>query len=173
MMPLVVVLVALIPIGLYFWREHKLSTPSLQWPVLAKILSLQYEANPPRMSGLYEGRRVAVEAAPGGAAELLAGEAAADRWVLEPGSGRAREYVAGAAGRAPVLSPARLKALARLARALDAWRGGAVEAAFSYDGDKLYVHHARALEPPRPVQPLSDPFTPRPAPEALNVKSVR
>ncbi len=59
-------LVALIPIGLYFWREHKMSTPSLQWPVLAKILGLQYEAAPPRMSGNWNGRRVAVETVPGG-----------------------------------------------------------------------------------------------------------
>ena len=59
-------LVALIPIGLYFWREHKMSTPSLQWPVLGKILSLRYEANPPRMSGNWNGRRVAVESVSNG-----------------------------------------------------------------------------------------------------------
>jgi hypothetical protein len=58
-------LVALIPIGLYFWREHKMSTPSLQWPVLAKILGLEYDNAPPRISGNWNGRRVAVESGPG------------------------------------------------------------------------------------------------------------
>ena len=61
MMILLAVLGAMLPIGLYFWREHKLSTPSLQWPTLAKILGLQYEAKPPRMSGKWNGRQVAVE----------------------------------------------------------------------------------------------------------------
>jgi hypothetical protein len=63
-MMILLALVALIPIGLFFWREHKMSTPSLQWPVLAKILNLQYEADPPRMSGNWNGRRVAVESGP-------------------------------------------------------------------------------------------------------------
>jgi hypothetical protein len=59
--------VALFPAALYFWREHKMSTPSLQWPTLAKILGLAYEAKPPRMSGAWNGRRVAVESGPEGA----------------------------------------------------------------------------------------------------------
>lgn len=66
MIALLAVLAALIPIGLYFWREHKTSTPSLQWPTLAKILALQYDAAPPRMSGNWNGRRVAVESSPSG-----------------------------------------------------------------------------------------------------------
>ena len=57
---------ASIPFALYFWVEHKTSTPSLQWPALAKILSLQYFDAPPRMSGNWNGRRVAVEAGSGG-----------------------------------------------------------------------------------------------------------
>jgi hypothetical protein len=67
MIALLAVLGAMLPLGIYFWREHKLSTPSLQWPVLAKILALQYDAAPPRMSGKWNGRRVAVETSPGGA----------------------------------------------------------------------------------------------------------
>jgi hypothetical protein len=59
---------ALIPLGLYFWVEHKTSTPSLQWPALAKILALQYDATPPRMSGSWNGRRVAVESVTGAVA---------------------------------------------------------------------------------------------------------
>jgi phosphohistidine swiveling domain-containing protein len=118
-------------------------------------------------------RRVLVEAASGSIDALLAGGAAADRYALEPRSGRVLESVPAAADGKALLSADRLKRLARLARALDAWRGGAVEAAFSFDGDKLVVHHARPLEPPRPPQPLNDPFSPRPAPEALNVKPAR
>lgn len=54
-------LAVLVPFVLYFWREHKTSTPSLQWPTLAKILALTYEAEPPRMSGNWNGRRIAVQ----------------------------------------------------------------------------------------------------------------
>ena len=56
-----------IPIAWYFWREHKLSTPSLQWPGMCKILGLEYEANPPRMAGTWNGRKVVFEAAANGA----------------------------------------------------------------------------------------------------------
>jgi hypothetical protein len=61
MSALIIVLLALVPFAFYFWREHKMATPSLQWPVLAKILALTYEADPPRMSGNWNGRRIAVE----------------------------------------------------------------------------------------------------------------
>jgi phosphohistidine swiveling domain-containing protein len=118
-------------------------------------------------------RRVLVEAAPGGIDALLAGGATSDRWALEPRSGRTVEFVPGAPDGRPRLSPERLERLARVARALDAWRGGGIEAAFSYVGDKLFIHHARPLEAPRPPRPLNDPFSPRPAPEALNVKPAR
>lgn len=76
MMILIAVVGAMIPIGLYLWTQHKTSTPSLQWPVLAKILGLQYEANPPRMAGSWNGRRVAMETAPAGvtATAWLSGE---------------------------------------------------------------------------------------------------
>jgi hypothetical protein len=118
-------------------------------------------------------RRVLVEAAAGSSPDVLSGGAAADRYVLEPRTGRALEAVPAAADGKLLLSAQRLQRLARLARGLDAWRGGAVEAAFSFDGDKLEVASARALEGPKPLQPLSDPFNPRPAPEALSVKPVR
>ncbi len=118
-------------------------------------------------------RRVLVEAATGGVDAVLAGGAAADRWALDPRSGRALEFVPGSPDGKPRLSPAQLARVSRLARGLDAWRGSAVEAAFSFEGTDLVVHHARPLEPPRPPQPLNDPFTPRPSPEALSVKPVR
>ncbi|HEX4048357.1 MAG TPA: hypothetical protein VH309_11010, partial [Elusimicrobiota bacterium] len=118
-------------------------------------------------------RRILVSAAPGGAAELLSGGAAADRYALESRSGRALEVVPSAADGRPILSAERLKRLARLARALDAWRGGGIEAAFSFDGDKLYVHHARPLALPPPPRPWSEPLSSAPAPEALSVKPVR
>ena len=66
MILLIAVLGASVPFALYFWVEHKTSTPSLQWPALAKILSLQFFTSPPRMSGNWNGRRVAVESGPGG-----------------------------------------------------------------------------------------------------------
>ena len=57
---LAVVLVA-IPMGIYYWREHKLSTPGLQWPVLAPILKLDYTPNPPRLYGTRNGRQVTID----------------------------------------------------------------------------------------------------------------
>ncbi len=51
-MNLLLILVAcMIPFIWYFWREHKLNTPALQWPALKTVLGLQYEANPPRLRG--------------------------------------------------------------------------------------------------------------------------
>lgn len=65
-MTALIALLALVPIGLYVWREHRMATPALQWPVLAKILGLQYESNPPRMSGKWNGRTLAVESGAAG-----------------------------------------------------------------------------------------------------------
>ena len=66
MILLLAALGAMIPFALYFWVEHKTSTPSLQWPALAKIMNLLYIDAPPRMSGNWNGRRVAVESLPAG-----------------------------------------------------------------------------------------------------------
>ncbi|MBI4371135.1 MAG: hypothetical protein HY552_02435 [Elusimicrobia bacterium] len=115
--------------------------------------------------------RVVVEAAPGGVDGLLSGSAPADRWALDARDGRAREAVV--AGARPALSPERLARVARLARGLDAWSGGGVELAFSFDGPRLRVHHVRPLEPPRLPAPAADPFSPRPEAEALSVRPVR
>jgi hypothetical protein len=68
MILLLAVLGAMIPLGLYLWTEHKTSTPSLQWPALAKVLALRYDDAPPRMSGNWNGRRVAVESGAAGVA---------------------------------------------------------------------------------------------------------
>jgi len=54
------------PLAWYFWREHKLNTPSLQWPSMHTALGLTYEANPPRLGGAWNGRKVAIEAAADG-----------------------------------------------------------------------------------------------------------
>jgi hypothetical protein len=59
-------LFALAPIGWYFWREHKLNTPSLQWPSLKSVLRLEYKSDPPRMSGNWNGRKIALEAGDAG-----------------------------------------------------------------------------------------------------------
>ena len=53
--------VALLPIGLYLLKQAKVSTPSLQWPALAGVLKFQYQAQPPRMLGDWDGRHVSVE----------------------------------------------------------------------------------------------------------------
>jgi hypothetical protein len=71
-----------------------------------------------------------------------------------------------------VLSPERLARVARLARALDAWKGAGVEVAFSFSGARLIAHTARPLDSPRPVLPLNDPFSPRPEAGFLNIKPV-
>lgn len=80
-----IALAALIPVGLYFWREHKLSTPSLQWPALAGILGLRYEADPPRLTGKWNGRAVAVTAPAGGGVTVTAGLNAATALRVECG----------------------------------------------------------------------------------------
>lgn len=66
MSPILYVLVLLAPIAWYFWREHKLNTPSLQWPSLKKLLGLDYQADPPRMGGNWNGRKVALESGESG-----------------------------------------------------------------------------------------------------------
>ncbi len=50
-----------VPMGIYYWREYKISTPRLQWPVLAPILKLEYLPDPPRMQGTRNGRKVTVD----------------------------------------------------------------------------------------------------------------
>ncbi len=66
MTPLLVLLAFALPAAWYFWRDHKLSTPSLQWPGMRTILGLEYEANPPRLGGTWNGRKVAIESLEGG-----------------------------------------------------------------------------------------------------------
>ncbi len=101
-------------------------------------------------------------------------EAGGDRYVLDRRSGRqAAPARLSAADGKPALDAARLARVARLARALDAWKGAGVEASFTFTGGKLMLQSARALEAPRPVTPLLDPFSPRPAAETLNVRPVR
>jgi hypothetical protein len=113
--------------------------------------------------------RVFVEAASGGADSLLSGTAATQRYALDSASGRALQAPASGA----LLSPERLKRVARLSRSLDAWQGGGVEAAFSFVGTKLLILHARPIAPPAPPQPLSDLLTPPPSTQNLDIKAVR
>jgi hypothetical protein len=115
-----------------------------------------------------------VEAAPGPLADLLSGTARSDRYALDPRTGRALVSSPGEPDGRLLLSAKRLARVARLARALDAWRGTGVEAAFSFDGERLLVAHARALLPPAPLTPRTDPLGPRPEPaQALDVRPVR
>lgn len=78
-------LLAVAPIAWYFWREHKLDTPSLQWPSMKDALGLTYEANPPRLGGTWNGRKVAIESVDGGAT-LTAWLAAETRLRVECGA---------------------------------------------------------------------------------------
>ncbi len=55
-----------LPVAWYFWRDHKLNTPSLQWPAMKTVLGLAYEADPPRLGGAWNGRKVAIEMGEGG-----------------------------------------------------------------------------------------------------------
>jgi len=55
-----------LPAAWYFWRDHKLNTPSLQWPAMKTVLGLAYEADPPRLGGAWNGRKIAIEAGEGG-----------------------------------------------------------------------------------------------------------
>jgi hypothetical protein len=65
-MSLILILAACaLPFIWYFWREHKLSTPALQWPDMKGVLGLQYDANPARLSGSWNGRKVAIESLEG------------------------------------------------------------------------------------------------------------
>lgn len=118
-------------------------------------------------------RRVLVEAAPGSIDRFLDGRKDADRYQLEPISGRALDVLVSSPNGRRLLAAGRLERLARLARALDARQGGGIEAAFSFDGERLIVHHAKPLETPRAIRPLVDSLSSRPAPETLNVKPVR
>ena len=64
---LLILLACAVPFVWYFWREHKLNTPSLQWPSMKTVLGLAYEPNPPRLGGSWNGRKIAFEAFEGGA----------------------------------------------------------------------------------------------------------
>lgn len=55
-----------LPAGWFFWRDHKINTPSLQWPAMKGVLGLEYEADPPRLGGTWNGRKVAIETVEGG-----------------------------------------------------------------------------------------------------------
>lgn len=61
-----------VPIVLYFAKQTKANTPSLQWPVLAKELGWQYQGQPaPKMLGDFEGRHASVELREGRAVVAL------------------------------------------------------------------------------------------------------
>ncbi len=114
--------------------------------------------------------RLFVEAAPGSLEAIVAGDVETASYVLDRRTGREAAPRSGSA--AAALSADRLARVARLARALDSWKGAGVEVAFSFSGGRLIAHYAHAIEPPRPVLPLNDPFAPRPDAQFLNIKPV-
>ena len=64
---LLIVVFAIVPVGIYYYRQWVMSQPRLQWPVLAKLSNLQFEDKPPRLSGKWNGWNVAVDVYRGGA----------------------------------------------------------------------------------------------------------
>jgi hypothetical protein len=54
-------ILGLFPIIMYLLKQAKTSTPSLQWPALAGVLKFQYQSQPPRMLGDWEGRHAGAE----------------------------------------------------------------------------------------------------------------
>ena len=74
-----------VPVSLYFWREHKISTPSLQWPTLGKILNLSFSDAPPRLEGNWNGRELSFEALAAGGVRSTAKLNAATRLRVECG----------------------------------------------------------------------------------------
>ncbi len=114
--------------------------------------------------------RLLVEAAPGPLDGIVSGDAETQSYSLDRLTGRELSPRAGAA---VSLSAERLARVARLARALDAWKGSGVEVAFSFSGERLIAHTARSLDSPRPILPLNDPFAPRPDAQFLNIKPIR
>jgi hypothetical protein len=114
--------------------------------------------------------RLFVEATAGALDGMLSGDAETESYSLDRGSGRELSPRTGSAS--AVLSAAQLARVARLARALDAWKGSGVEVAFSFSGGRLIAHTARSLDSPRPVLPLNDPFAPRPDAQFLNITPV-
>jgi hypothetical protein len=59
-MIIVIILIALVPLYLFFSYQMKRSSPTEQWPVLAPDLKLVYETDPSRMTGAWGARRVQI-----------------------------------------------------------------------------------------------------------------
>lgn len=92
---LLVLAFGVLPIALYFWKEHKVSTPKLQWPSLGNILNLRFEDGPPRLHGSWNGREVGFEALAAGGVRATAKLHAPTRLRVECGE---KEAVARRAG---------------------------------------------------------------------------
>lgn len=54
----------LTPLALFLWRRFSITTPSLQFPILAPILDMEYQSDPPRLSGDWDGRQTVIVALP-------------------------------------------------------------------------------------------------------------
>ena len=134
--------------------------------VPAEVSGLAFSRDP----GSGRRERVLVEAAPGSIDKILSGDAETASYSLDRRTGRELSPRSGPAAQA--LSAERLARIAKLARALDGWKGAGVEVAFSFAGGRLIAHHARAIDAPRAILPVNDPFAPRPEAQFLNVRPV-
>jgi phosphohistidine swiveling domain-containing protein len=85
--------------------------------------------------------RILIEALSGSLDRMLAADAEIESFTLDRRTGRESAPRAGAGTTS--LSPERLARVARLARALDAWKGAGVEVSFSFAGPRLLVWSLR------------------------------
>jgi hypothetical protein len=57
---LLILLGIVLPVAIYFYTQMQNTTPSLRWPKVAPMVKLTYAADPPRMSGQWNGKDVVV-----------------------------------------------------------------------------------------------------------------
>lgn len=88
-------LVPAVVMGIYFARSFKTGTPSLQFPVLAPLINLQYRPDPPRMAGEWHGTGILFEALKAGGVRATAALSRPSRLRVEIGP---RELVMRRAG---------------------------------------------------------------------------
>jgi hypothetical protein len=62
-----ILLALIVPFVVYMVQHQRATNPSLRWPKLAQMVGLQYQKDPPRITGKFHERAVTVELAGAGA----------------------------------------------------------------------------------------------------------
>lgn len=62
---LIILIIVLIPLGVYLWRESRYRNPAARWPQLARDLGFGFTPSPPRLAGQWKGRRILATAGQG------------------------------------------------------------------------------------------------------------